>query len=540
MIRSVHRRQLPWRCTLLVFAAVVSTLSAGAAARAQVSSKDFWDAGAKRGFQFGVLDMYQHQNRGTARDPNWEKTGGWCQTTAYLNALYGWKVGGYDTLPDAITTNATWLGSAASTLKTMAADWFTPTMSGPLERWLKSRPGGKVGLDGGVQGLMEVRVFSNTGGKLTYQSWGLNSDNTKRKLPGKAQDLTVLQAATDAFVNNRSVIYTLQNSSPPPGPQNDGLWWANGSYHCVTMAGVDVNLNKIWFADPDSNNGNAKSDAGITVAAAPAGAFPGPAVDPIIEAKRFQPTDPIPVAARIAGQPSATPTGVGAYYREATLAANGWKFLDDIPKNERYRWPYINDYRTIERVKAAKDSLPPPVAPALVAGDEQAVSLPYQQTFKITAGMVENVDSFWLFPNAEFDPATLSFSSAGGAWSLTSLLGPNQTDPFGNDFPFGGFQFSLTGGQPLQAYDKEFTGLPSSLSFGTLSFSTLADVTSWDTYFRNAADPTGQTWDVQSFGADLPASPPQTVPEPSTLASIALGGGLVIGAAYRRRRGKPI
>jgi hypothetical protein len=514
----------------VVLAAFIWLVGGVSLAWAQQNSKLFWDAANQRGFQFDVLDMYQHQNRGAAHDADWEKDGGWCQPNAYMDALYGWKVSGYDTMNAAITVNNTWLASGTATLKSMAADWFTATPAGPLDRWLKSRPGGKVGLDGGVQGLMEVRVLGNKGGKLTYSSWGLNSDNTQRKLPGKAQDLTVYQAATDSFSKNRSVVYIILNEFMSAQAKAEGLWWAEKSYHTVTMAGVDVTRNRLWFADPDSNKGNAGSDAGIT------GGFPGPAMDPIIEAKRFQPSDPIPVAARIPGQPSATPTGVAAYYREVTMDGDGYNFANNIAENERYRFPYIFDYRTIERVKSAKAALPPPIAPATEAAVIPAAITPYPQTFHITAGMVENVDSFWLFPNSEFDPLSLSFTAFGGMWSLTDVVDSTE-QVFGNDFPYGGFQFTLNpGGQPLLAYDKEFTGAPPSLSYGTLTFNTATDVTAWDTYFRDASDPTGQTWDVQSFGAFLPTSPPQLVPEPMTLANAFTASVLLLRLSARRRR----
>ena len=414
----------------------LAVLAVGGGSAVAAPLDNFWDATNRRGFQWGVLDMYQHQNRGSTNDAQWEDSGGWCRPDGYLDALYGWKVAGFNTVPDAMLDNTNWLASASATLKSMSRGgyWFaapgpgtsSPNGTAPLERWLHNRPGGSVGIAAGVAGgLMEVEVINDGTPQLKYSSWALNGDTMRRNVPGVAGTRPILQAAEDAFIKNRSVVATITIA---PGLQaaaaSEGLWWANGSYHTITLAGLDIPNNKIYFSDPDSNNGNAGTDAGIT------GGFPGPATDPIIQAKRFKVSDPIPVAARIPAQPSATPIGVGAYYREVTVTAGGL-FAGNFTQNERYRFPDITQYNTVERVKSAARALPAPLALPLGGTDLNAAAFNLSYQWDIGAGMVEPVDAFWFFPNAAFDSSlsSLSFTASGGTWQLENVLAPNTPRP---------------------------------------------------------------------------------------------------------------
>jgi|GEM_PF-2372324 len=506
---------------------------------------EFWDATNRRGFQWGVLDMYQHQNRGAVNDTQWEDTGGWCRPTAYLDALWGWKLAGFNTLPDAVLDNNAWLNSASASLKTMSRDfWFkapapgtsSPHGTGRLERWLHNRPG-SIGIAAGVgKGLMEVEIIDDGSGRLKYSSWALTGDAMLRNVPGAGGTQPILHAAQDAFIKNRSVVATIEVAPAyQAAAAAEGLWWAGGSYHTITLAGIDIPNNKIYFADPDSNHGNAGTDSGIT------GGFPGPATDPIVQAKRFKPSDPIPVAARIPGQPSATPTGVGAYYREVTVDPGTGQFLLNAVLNERYRFPDITSYNTIERIKAAPRALPQPlsVGSAGLSGDGffNSTQFNYSYEWDITAGMVEAVDAFWFFPNSAFDPGSFSFTATGGTWQLKSVLGPDEPDPFGNTWPFGGVMFSLMSGLPLLPGGKSEDN-PSPP--GLLTFRSESLVTAWDTYFHDASDPLGldadpmlQIWDVQSVGGVMMDFPPH-VPEPGLLSAL-LGAGLLL----RRSRPRP-
>jgi len=491
---------------------VVPVLSVGFLAATTLGQPTWFDAANNRGIANDISDIYQHQNYNT--DPNWENGGGWCLTTGLANSLYFFKKKGYNgLLPDAATVNATWLGTTSDELKSFSTFYF----AGISVRTLLTAEGHGP-RDGVRDGLQHTRIIENiAAGRMEYVS----HDGMLKALPQVVNfDPTVFQVANRYLEDDRSVNLIIRaDGAAVVDPAN---WWASnpahpGAYHTLTLAGFDRTGNgRMYVSDPDSNKGNADANAGWDSSIRP---------DPAVGARRYVAGDPVPVAARGANPSDLPPNPArDSYYANLEMEPTDARLrtFRNVAANNRFRSLQVTSLEIIERAQA--DLLfTAPVAPPLTGGTSAVPAIELvTHGFEITAGLAKPVDQFWFFPSAPMntDLGDPLFTASGGTWSMTGLINPGQSDPWGNPRDDGGFLISLTSGSPL------LPGLGGTI--GGLLANFEQTLIGWDIAFRDALET--DVWRVQAFGSDLNNLPEQ-IPAPA--AGVVFIGGIF---AARRRR----
>jgi hypothetical protein len=459
----------------------------------------WWDG--NRGFIPDTTDFYQHQRYGKTaaggeNSDDWEKDGGWCRQTSIMNGLYYWKKKGYaGVLPNGITANNTWLDTFGTELPKLVKTMIDDKKS--LADALKAKGHGVDAGVGAGKGLAIMYFFAD-GTDVKYES----SDGADK---GKLAGTTLFEAYKDELIDGKQVqiIFHTPNGA---GPYSGKLWWkgdklADGAFHNVTGAGVDVAASTIFFDDPDSNKlANADGDAGIDWKARP---------DAAVNARKFiawdGTNDVIPVP---------NPANAGEFFA-AKMKADGVTIDGTVADNARYQNVQIAYLEVIQPAQAVRRPGPLPTSAS------PASSLPTVSTvneFDITAGPEMPVDAFWFFPTALVDwgaPVTFSLSD-GSSWVPSSSGG---TDPEGNVRPYGGVKVEATSGRLDPG------------EIGQLTFTTLSAFDGYDTMFRDAEAP--GVYRVQVYGVPglvLPAQRCEGVPQITVTRSQISWTG--IGAAY--------
>ncbi len=395
---------------------------------------DWFDFVNGRGFRKDLPDFYQHQYW---CEPNlaWEAGGGWCAPTAFANCMYSFKVNGYPNLlmnaPDIDDPN----------------EWLVQSCLAILE--LRPAIGNIQGyLNGKGYGERECPDPNGRGGGLKYTQYVVDQTNGNVTYTNAAGD--VLRRRGNAFSiykkelkDGQDVLLRFAADPRRPGLAADDfdcLWWSGpnfdgGNYHFVTGAGVDCGTDAnpkmtVYFADPDSNKGNAKADSG----------WPNPA-DPnylmkkaALLARKYDGNDPIPIPARGVNM-RADPVNFAQYYDCQEIAADGYT----IETAGKYHNVRIRRIDTICPVKAApKPSTPTPSGP--------------RRPFFFDPGRFTEFDAILIYPiGADVVPFSLAptadpnfFDPSGDIW-LRSYVPAGLPDPDGNIRSQSGVRFETSG-----------------------------------------------------------------------------------------------
>lgn len=505
--RSVHAVLFSWVLVGLV-CFTVSVIPAHAAAPP-------WLAGGI-GFPLNIPDFYQHQKYGKTADggqnsDDWEKVGGWCRPTSLLDGMFYWNNTGYAmTGYGGITANNTWLdiqnteinNMRLAVIKEKASDPNPPGLAGYLKDHghgvdKGAGPGKGLQTTAYQEGGGGVRYVDNMGGLKNYKIGGNNG--------------TFFQAVTNEMQDGKQVQVLVDAKGA--AAVDASLWWANktqglsgGFYHNVAAAGFDLNNDTLYFADPDSNKGNAKANAGIDWSIRP---------DPAVNARKYIPwdgtKDVVPLADRV-GNNAPAGAEVSKYFFGAKMAADGQVFDKSVAANERYKDVRIRYLEVIQPVQIARST---PAGGAALGAGSPLVS----NQFDVTAGLYADVDDFYIFPNAKL-VSMPSFDLCVSTCTITTLP-ENGIDDFGNFRPYGGFHIDLGNNSPIQLGQ-----------IGHLSFLTDSPFDGLDALFGDASDPL--LYRPQVYGAPELFLPDQ-VPEPITL-TIALIGLSAAWPHYRQRR----
>jgi hypothetical protein len=404
----------------------------------------WFDPERKRGFRPSVPDFYQHQywwtNSETMMlDSDWENGGGWCRPTALIDCLYSWKVNGYGgLLTNDITMDNQWRLAACAEITKLANQMFTDGLS--LQEILKRRGHGHDAGAGQGKGLDVTQYCVDpTTGKVSYKS----SDGLFKEATGSAFDIYKRE-----LLDGQDVIITFRRGTNA----DPALWWDN-SYHCVTGAGVDCDNRQIFIADPDSNKGSTREDAGWDTCgkdACPTAPGDSP---PDLEKRKYKPTDAkVPVPER-GDKPSDDPKEFSKYYGTIKIAADGMTVVE----SERYTGVQIDKIETVCPLKAG---------PAGTGGI--AATPPFLTPFELSAGPFNTVDAVILYPTALVDAGALPGSQlqdpSGDSWQAT-YLAPGSLDPEGNSRSYGGVRFNLMSGSGLTPGELALATIGTQASF---------------------------------------------------------------------------
>jgi hypothetical protein len=454
-----------------------------------------------------IPDFYQHQLWKPDGSSSWESDGGWCQFTAIVDALYPWTVqANYAGLLDPnITKAGTWLGAANTTIAGVHGTFDTSGL-GAINNHLKMRGFGVSAAIAGNPSLLSMWYSVDpTTGNVSVHLAG----NRVEVVQKGGANYSGFDFYKDQLDQGRSTIVTFR---PTVAGQN-GLWWAGGlgggNFHSVAGAGYDAATRSILFADPDSNKGNLRANAGW---------FPTRPGDPptatVVNTNKYTPADGAngpPLPSKLKGD--GTPYTTSDLYGTAKLNANGYTVASsnagpgEMPATGRYTGVRISDIETISPTLAA------------LKGLIQLGANKFQATFRILGDLFSSVDRVEIFPTVKLADQSFSFSRTG--WSESSV----NTDPFGYTRTLGGELLTANSGTYLISGDMGLATLDTTKSFST-----------FDVYVHDSKT---DEWLVQSVGAPGNPNTLQTVPEPASGILLAAGMVLVILWALGRRRVNP-
>lgn len=521
-------------------------------------------------WQSNIPDLFQHQRWGSdatipggaagAGDPTWEAYdympampagpggmppatpesvdfGGWCFQVATTNELYQFNQRGYRTFGPAVgppnTPNTILsLHDAVKTFNTAFEATFDATPKSTSRRINDILTARGAGPDQGLSGLLSQN-FVQQGTSIYYRNArGIDSKFGKGTLYDHVQ--TTIRGGD------------LSNLRLTHEATTDKLWWAganpgSGNFHVVTVAGIDPAGNgTLWFADPDSNKGNANANAGWSIdiadwKAAPAGVP--------TKARRYNGGD----AFKPAG---AAPTNAerDMFYYEGLLAPTKTSFAIPAAASDRYDDVEIKFLETMETIKGTTKGAgaggPPPGG---------------AKKFSVSPGASSNsiINEIWLYPSRSIEKIINLISTGFGgtapasAWNWTLMPGLTDSpssapflpsadnvpgfDRYGNARDDGGLYLTVNPSDPF------WTGRPLGLLGSELlefEYDTLGGVEleGWDFLYNDFNDTSLVSLGVQTFGANSGfALPHIQVPEPAELALLLLAGLLTL-LRHRSRR----
>jgi hypothetical protein len=437
------------------------------------------------GYRENVADFYQHQYLGT--DPAWEmytdpngvmKIGGWCRETAIANSLYSFVAQGFTgLLPDKVMDKNDWQQAICDGIKEINAAMLNPAK--------------------GIQGYLADKGYgadSLVGFKFTQYvvigsgETGYKSSDGSIKLAGDFFDVYQRE-----LLAGQDVMVVLGRGTNTDADR----WWSN--YHYVTGVGFDAKNKKIYFADPDSNKGNTRNDAGWDFTK----------TDPDVNARKYDPNDMDPPVPGPRANPTDDPPDKDKYYGTFMLGA-GNKVSNDAV-NERYKGVSIDTIETISPVISEKFF------------ERLQEAGKWLTDFLVAAVPNQTVESIHLFPTSQVEPSLFSDTliiDSGGLWDPTYLL-PGSLDPWGNSRPYGGVSFNLVSGDGLHFGESPLTATIGTVS-PFLGFDVMVGLDDGTTYLTQAYGP------IEDF-----LGPQLAVPEP--LGMTLLLAGLAMAAARRRR-----
>lgn len=243
---NVYRRAL----TVTVLVAMSSSVSLGAAVHLAGVADFYQHAKGFQGVSNGNPMPVPPDARPAPLQPAydngnwWEKGGGWCLTTAWVNALYYWSNNGAPGLFDhsnhgGVHAGKTWQERFAyvnEDLAITAAKNITPVpASGGACAYTDDVK--QYCAKWGYTATIEQYIFSVDANRIIKVA----NDGTATYMPFEA---TMLKLFADSITANKTPILYMQ------GITTAGSWW-DGSFHAVTGEGVDLANSKVWFADPN-------------------------------------------------------------------------------------------------------------------------------------------------------------------------------------------------------------------------------------------------------------------------------------------------
>ncbi len=519
-----------------------------------------------------VPDFFQHQRWGSdgtipggaagAGDPTWEANyspavpagpggvppampedggfGGWCWQTAVTNQLYYFRQRGYRTFGPAIgaATDPTTVADVHDQIKLFDTDYgatFDGNPKSTSKRINEILTARGTGPDKGLDGLLSQNLLQQ-GASIYYR----NAKGQDTKF-GKGTLYDHVQAIDKAGdLSNLRLTYEASSSK---------LWWegpnpGRGNFHVVTVAGIDTaGDGTLWFADPDSNKGNANANAGwsadiIDWKAAPAGVPE--------KARRYNGGD----AYRLAGAAPANNAERDLFYYPGTLATTKTAFSIPAGASDRYDDVEIKYLETMETIKGVSKPAPAPGGPPPGAAKKFQVSP--------GAGSSSIINELWLYPSRSIEKLINLISSGFGgtapasAWNWTLMPGVGDapsSDPFlpaidnipgldryGNPRDEGGLYLTVNSANPF--WIGRSLGLLGNelLEF---EYETLGGVPleGWDFLYNDFSDTSLLSLGVQTFGGNSGYELPTLqipVPEPNALLLLVLGGVAFVGSRRRR------
>lgn len=256
-------------------------------------------------------DFYQHQKSDPKADATWipsplnpaydsknwwEQKGGWCGTTAWVDAIYS-----QESRFNGIFDNSKRKGADASHNGKTWLDRFNYANE-DLAIIAGKNYGGT---DGAVAWRDDIVTYTKNAGYAnpmidTYSviSGKMKVTDVNDKVSNSPFS-TFLSVFNAGIKSNRAVVVHIKAGTAK------GTWWADsGSFHVITGAGVDLANNTIIFADPDSTFHGGGWDAGYQAA------FDN----------RYTGTDVLPVA------DTSKQASIDKYYSTVKLAADGLTF----------------------------------------------------------------------------------------------------------------------------------------------------------------------------------------------------------------------
>jgi len=176
----------------------------------------------------------------------WEPDGGWCRTTAWVNAIYSWDARGKEGLFDrserpgapAADMNKTWLERFAYCNEELAI-----------------ASGGLPGVGGGCATPPHILAYAAAAGygatTIDTYKWDAVNKEVDRETPagdvkaGKKFENIIRKFITRP--NQPSIVIQI-NDAANPNP----AWWWSGSFHALTIAGVDDVTERLYWSDPNN------------------------------------------------------------------------------------------------------------------------------------------------------------------------------------------------------------------------------------------------------------------------------------------------
>ncbi len=408
----------------------------------------------QRLWQRHVPDFYQHQKWGNdaatplLNDQDWQTVPvkvtlpdgsqnsfptpvGWARHTTTANAFYHWRRMGFGNMaPSGVLSNSTWLNAANSMVESV------------------SKTGSNIAseLSGRGHGLGEplgqrlaYTLYEVENGELVYRS----ATGTKRPLRANGQAIPIGLVAATEFAGGATVTAIVNKTGT--GPFSSQLWW--GNYHALTLAGIGLAQPQIFVADPDSNKGNADTNAGWSAQ------WP----DESVNARKYLPwngsADVIPVPALGAGFPAADPVGFESTYMPLALGPDLRTIDGAVESNGRYRNVQIGAIEVIRPLAAGTFLIFLPTDGMLY------------HSFDIGNGVGQGgpIDELWLIPNAPLDTITLICEptlEVLDPWleiqGQVEVLSAGTIDPHGNTIPHDAIRVSFDPPLHAEAYATLF------------------------------------------------------------------------------------
>jgi hypothetical protein len=505
--------------------ASTAVFAASAQTRAAV-----WYVPGTGGTNPNLPDFYQHQDY-TNGGNGWEPRGGWCEYTAYSDAFYDLSTQGYQNLfVTNPTTNPWWTSMYGPNLTVAGVQqsniYNLVTAMGALgntwQAYLNLTANKAANVQAGTMpALLSQADPTNSAGTVFYYS------ATGRLL---STNQNVYNFTNNLLQNtNSEVLYRLRSGTASLAANANGqrLWWGGtggGSFHYVTVGGIDTVNNIVSIADPDTNFGSTSA----------AGGWPGGA------------------QAAAIGFPFRTPNGaaipVAANANPITNDFAGFTFNGrtissaDAPQ---YKNTYVQTVNMVmpvwvTRTRAGIVTKPaiatPSAALTATAGlTVKSAIAPTEEETDITITLPTSsdaVDEVYVEPsnqvdNPAVDPTLFSFtddSDTAASWTDSE----NNIDPFGNTTDDGGIEYNLTGGNPLEPGETADLNIATASDFTT---------TGYDVLLHFAGEPSSE-WVPESIGGSAfdpedTASEQTVVPEPASAALLAAG---TLSLLTRRRR----